>query len=159
MNMKTCERNPADGASLIRPAARQSAVQPNRLHLVTVHDVRNLRDDLAKGNIPPDLEAKLVKLAEGDLARCAIEQNCRIIIALLQAAQDGSFKEARPDACERLLRVLAYVRKDDDDIPDYRPNGFADDLEEVRAVTAQFSSLLQTFKAWRLRHQVPEMWL
>ena len=53
---------------------------------------------------------------------------------------------------------VAYVRKDDDAIPDYRPKGFADDPQEVRVVTTQLSPLLQAFKAWRLRHQVPGMW-
>jgi hypothetical protein len=128
------------------------------LHLVSVHDLRNLRDELARGSVPIDLESKLRKLATGDLAQCSIEQNCRTIIALLRAAYRGVFKEAKPEVLERLLRVLAYVRKDDDAIPDYRPNGFADDQEEVRLVTTELSSLLHAFKAWRLRHQVPEMW-
>jgi hypothetical protein len=155
--MKTCENNSADENSQVWRTARQPASRPSRLHLVTVHELRNLREELAKGNIPPDLEAKLTKLALGDLAQRSIEQNCRTIIALLQAAQ-GSFKEASQEACERLLRVLAYVRKDDDAIPDYRPTGFADDQQEMRAVIIQLNPLLHVFKAWRLRHQVPEMW-
>ena len=120
---------------------------------------QNLRDELIRGNVPADLEAKLIKLARDNLAHRSIEQNCRTIIALLQAAQQGAFKEASPEACERLLQVLAYVRKDDDAIPDYRPDGFTDDLEQIRAVGTQLGPLLRSFKAWRLRHQVPGMWV
>jgi hypothetical protein len=57
-----------------------------------------------------------------------------------------------------LLRVLAYVRKDDDAIPDNRPDGFVDDQQEIRAMLNEMGGLLQSFKMWRLRHQVPEMW-
>jgi hypothetical protein len=63
-----------------------------------------------------------------------------------------------PVSCERLLRVLAYVRKDDDSIPDYQPGGFVDDQQEVRKVDNKYHSLLESFKAWRLRHQVPALW-
>jgi hypothetical protein len=129
------------------------------LHLVTAHDLKSLRDELTRGNVPPDLEAKLSKLAAGNLGHRFIERNCRTIIALLQAAQQGSFKQASLGACERLLRLLAYVRKDDDAIPDYRPDGFTDDQQEVRALATELSPLLQTFKKWRLLHQVPGMWL
>jgi hypothetical protein len=129
------------------------------LHLVTAHDLKSLRDELTRGNVPPDLEAKLSKLAAGNLGHRFIERNCRTIIALLQAAQQGSFKQASLGACERLLRLLAYVRKDDDAIPDYRPDGFTDDQQEVRALATELSPLLQTFKKRRLLHQVPGMWL
>ena len=53
---------------------------------------------------------------------------------------------------------VACVRKDDDAIPDYRPDGFVDDLQEVRAIARDLDSVLQNFKSWRLRHQVPAMW-
>ncbi len=139
-------------------AARHPEVRPSQLSLVTAHDVQRLRDELARGEVPPDLEAKLRRLATGDLGRCFIEQNCRTTIALLQAAREGSFPEASRAECERLLWVLAYVRKDDDAIPDYRPDGFFDDQQEVRAAANQLQPLLQAFKAWRLRHQVPSLW-
>ena len=109
-------------------------------------------------HVPPDLEAKLIRLAKGDLISRAIEKNCRTIIALIQASQEGSFREANREERERLLRVLAYVRKDDDAICDYRPDGFVDDQQELRAVTTELQRLLQEFKAWRLCHQVPGMW-
>jgi hypothetical protein len=133
-------------------------VEPGRLHLLTPHEIRDLRDTLARGAIPLDLEAKLARLARGELIERFVEQNSRLFLALLLAAADGSYRGATPAERERLLRVLAYVRKDDDEIPDYAPRGFADDQQEIRAAIAQLSPLLQTFKAWRLTHQVPAMW-
>jgi hypothetical protein len=141
------------------PTAGQTAFRPSCLHLVTAHDLRALRDGLAKGQVPPDLEAKIATLALGDLGHHFIEQSCRTMIVLLLAAEEGAFKEATQAERERLLQVLAYVRKDDDAIPDYRPDGFVDDQQVVRAVTAELNPLLQSFKAWRLRYQVPGMWL
>jgi hypothetical protein len=52
-----------------------------------------------------------------------------------------------------------YVRKDDDVVADYKPNGFLDDQQEVRAAVTELGPLLKTFKTWRLQHQVPRMWL
>ena len=157
--MKSLETNPTDNAdSRAWFNARQPAVQPSHLYLVTAHDLQDLSDDLAKGMVPLDLEAKLTKLAMGELGHCFIEQNCRTIIDLVMAVQKGSFKPVEQAEFERLLRVLAYVRKDDDAIPDYRPDGFTDDRQELRAAINQLAPLLQNFKGWRLRHQVPGMW-
>ena len=160
LDMRTCELNVIEHLAINqgRPPVRQPALVPHRLHLISGHEVQDLRQCLTRGQVPPDLETKLVKLSRGDLAHRLIEQNCRTIIALLQAAHEGAFKVASPDHCERLLRVLAYVRKDDDAIPDYRFDGFMDDQQEMRKATRELDSLLQNFKAWRLRHQVPAMW-
>jgi hypothetical protein len=54
--------------------------------------------------------------------------------------------------------VLAYVRKDDDAIADYKQNGFVDDQREVQAAAADLASLLNHFKSWHLCHQVPGLW-
>ena len=143
--------------SHVRPKAAQLALMSDPLRLVTAHEIHELSDALAKGHVPRDLETKLMKLALGDLGRRYIERNCRMIIALLQAAQQGSFGASREE-CERLLRVLAYVRKDDDAIADYRPDGFADDQQEIRVVATELDPVFQSFKSWRLRHQVPGMW-
>src|ERR1043166_6771847 len=70
-----------------------------------------------------------------------------------------AFREASPATLERLLRVLAYVRKEADDVPDYLPGGLVDDQREIRAVIAEFRQLFDSFKAWRLRFQVPGMWV
>jgi hypothetical protein len=147
----------ADGA--VQAGRQQPAVRPSSLYLVSEHELRALRTALARGTLPLDFEAKLIQLAEGDLTHRFVAQNCRLFTALLLATRDGFFKEARQADCERLLRVLAYVRKDDDAIPDYKPGGFIDDQQEVRAVTQELHPLLTSFKAWRLRHQVPRMWL
>jgi len=132
--------------------------RPGLLHLVTEHDLGALRQALAKGEVPPDFAAKLLRLAGDSLLQRFVEQNCRLFIALLLAAQDGSFSQGGPAERERLLRVLAYVRRDEDAIPDYRAGGFLDDQQEVRAATAELAPLLRAFKAWRLQHQVPGMW-
>ena len=143
----------------VRPVAPMTMAQPGLLYLVTAHDVQGLRSALAQGKLPADLETKLARLAGGSLSERYVEQNCRLIVALLLAAQQNSFTKATPAERERLLRVLAYVRKDDDAIPDYRPGGFIDDQQEVRAAATELNHVLLAFKVWRLRHQVPGMWL
>jgi len=77
---------------------------------------------------------------------------------LLQAAVESSFLKATASDRERLLRVLAYVRKDDDAFPDYLAGGFEDDHQEVRTAAMELGPLLHDYRAWRLRHQVPGMW-
>ena len=159
--MKTPETNTVAGygARHSWPMSGKAGLHPSHLYLVTKHDLRNIRDELARGNVPADLEAKLAGLAASNLGHRFIEQNCRTIIALLQAAEQGAFREVSPAEIEKLERVLAYVRKDDDAIPDYGPSGFLDDQHEIRAITTELNLLLQAFKAWRLSHQVPGMWL
>lgn len=139
-------------------ATRQSGVRPSYLYLVNAYDLRRLREQLTEGKVPKDFEAKLCRLAAGDLGCRFVAQQSRTFILLLMAALNGTFSKASREECERLLRVLAYVREDEDAIPDYRSDGFTDDREEVRAAVAELNPLLQTFKAWRLRHQVPGMW-
>ncbi len=144
--------------SQAQPGAQMPIVRPGFLHLVTSHDVQGVRSALAQGRLPTDFEVKLAKLGGGSISDHYVEQNSRLFFALLLASLEGAFTEATPADRERLLRVLAYVRKDDDAIPDYRPDGFADDQQEVRAATTELGPLLHAFKVWRLRHQVPAMW-
>ena len=125
---------------------------------ITPHELEALRDALARGSLPPDFLGKLKRLTDGDLSHHFIEQNCRLFATLLAAAEHSSFREGSPEERERLLRVLAYVRKDDDAIPDYKPEGFADDQREIRSAAVELHALIHSFKAWRLRHQVPVMW-
>src|SRR5882724_8622363 len=96
--MRTCEANEVENMAVshLRPAPVQPTIKPTHLHLVTAHDLRDLSDALAKG----------------DLVMRSIEKNCRTITALLQASQESSFREASREERERLLRVLAYVHKD-----------------------------------------------
>jgi hypothetical protein len=142
----------------VRPMAQMPMAQPGFLYLVTAHDVQELRRALAQGRCPADLEAKLARLADGGLNERYVEHNSRLFFALLLAALENSFTKATPADRERLLRVLAYVRKDDDAIPDYKPGGFLDDQQEVRAAATELNPVLLDFKVWRLRHQVPGMW-
>ena len=159
--MKTVEMSATANAAVgsVYHMTRPLSLRPSHLHFLTAHDLENLRAELNRGNVPLDLEAKLNRLATGDLSHRFIEQNCRTIIALLLAIRQGAFTGASRAECERLLKVLAYVRKEDDVVPDYRPDGFVDDQQELRAATTELSPLLQSFKVWRLRHQVPGMWL
>ena len=99
--------------------------------------------------MPPDFLGKLKRLKDGDLAHHFIEQNCRLFAALLAATEDGNFREGSPAERERMLRVLAYVRKDDDAIADYRPEGFADDQREMRAATVELAGLIHAVDAVR----------
>ena len=160
LKMRTHETimNEDPGVAPFFPHVRQPSLMPHRLHLVSAHELQDLRQWLARGELPYDLELKLRNLSRGDLAHRSIEQNCRTIVELLRAVYQGDYKSASQANCERLLRALAYVRKDDDAIPDHRPDGFRDDLQEIRLLTTDLHSLLQDFKAWRLRHQVPAMW-
>ena len=142
-----------------RRAGKASAVSiPDYLYLVTEHEVNDLRNALLRGELPLDFEAKLDMLARGDLLHRSIEQNCRLFIALLLAAQNGGYRLATKADQDKLLRLLVYVRKDDDAVPDYRQDGFVDDQRQIRVGSVELAGLLHDFKAWRLRHQVPEMW-
>ncbi len=150
-------REKVDGGRVHSPA-RILVSRPALWQWITPHELESLRDALARGCLPPDFLAKLKRLKDGDLSHHFIDQNCRLFAALLVATGDGSFREGSPAERERLLRVLAYVRKDDDAIPDYKPEGLTDDQREMRAAVVELGSLIQRFKAWRLRHQVPVMW-
>jgi hypothetical protein len=143
----------------VQPGTQPPVFRPGYLYLVGAHELQELREALTRGVLPLDFEAKLARLAEGDLIHRFLARNCHLFVALLLAAQSGFFKEASPADRERLLRVLAYVRKDDDAIADYRTGGFMDDQQEMRTAMMELQPLLKSFKAWRLRHQVPAMWL
>src|SRR6059036_1271562 len=143
------------GAGHVRSPDRILVSRPALSQWITPHELESLRGALARGALPPDFLGKLKSMMDGDLSHHFIEQNCRLFAALLLAKEEGSFREGSPVECERLLRVLAYVRKDDDAIPDYKPEGLTDDQREIRATTVALDGLIKRFKAWRLRHQVP----
>jgi len=127
--------------------------------MVTAGEVQELRNALAGAMLPPDFRAKLAGLYGQDLTRHYVGSHSRLFVSLLLAAQNGAFPAVTLAERERLLKVLAYVRKENDAIADYEEHGFADDLEEVRAAAAELAPLLERFKRWRLQHQVPAMWL
>jgi len=142
----------------IRTPVRPLTARPALLHWVTPQELEALREALGQGGLPPDFLEKLGRLAGGDLSQRFIEQNCRVFAALLMASETGAFPDASPVQRERLLRVLAYVRNNEDAIPDYSADGLTDDQKEVLAAIVELGGLLQTYKAWRLRNQVPAMW-
>jgi hypothetical protein len=158
--MNTCiERVGAKiGVGAVRLPFRTLAARPALGDWLTVHDLELLRDAVARGALPQDFLTKLRGLAVGDISHRFIEQNCRLFAALLLAAEENSFRDVKPVERERLLRVLAYVRKEEDAIPDRLDGGLADDQREVLAATVELGDLLRAFKAWRLRHQVPGIW-
>lgn len=142
------------------PAVGMAGATPvGALHLVSRYEMKHLRDALNRGEIPIDLRGKLLKLEGGGVVHHFIQQNSQLIIALLQAVRDGDFRSATAAECEHLLRVLAYVWKDDDLIPDYQAGGYTDDHQIVRTAMHALAPLIHRFKLWRLRHQVPVMWL
>lgn len=132
--------------------------QLGNLDLLTSQEVECLRALLQQQQIPLDLKEKLAGLEEGDLGDRFVAQNCQTMLALLLATYEGSFLE--PSLLEQrlMLSVLAYVRKDNDSIPDWRIDGFTDDMHEIRVALVQLGPLLNRFKTWRLRNQVPSMW-
>jgi hypothetical protein len=132
--------------------------KPGALYLVNHFELESLSQALRRGEVPADLEAKLRKLAAGNLTERSVERSSRLFIALIQASQSEAFRGARSEDLKRLLQVLAYVRKDDDEIPDYKSDGFVDDNREVQAAKSELRALLESFKSWRLIHQVPELW-
>jgi len=142
-----------------RPQSDTHLYRPVFLYLVTSYDLDALRQELARGELPLDFGAKLNRLAQGDLVHRYVAKHCADFIALLLEAKEGVFRSISKTEVERLLRVLAYVRKDDDAIPDYRSDGFKDDQQEVHTAVIELAPLLQGFKAWHLRHRVPSMWV
>jgi hypothetical protein len=133
--------------------------RPDFLRVVTTEELENLRHAIMRRELPVDFEAKLDRLSRGTLTHRFVERTCRLFAALIWAAQDERFATATKANCERLLRVLAYVRKDNDVVADYKPNGFLDDQQEVRAAMTDLAPVLKSFKTWRLEHQVPGLWL
>lgn len=126
--------------------------------MVTQAELLALKRALLEGQTPADLELKLSCLEARSVMHQFIAQNCRLLLLLLKSVYAGAFSEVAPQQCDELLRVVAYVRKDDDAIADYTTGGFADDLLELRTVLSERHELVTRFKAWRLCHQVPALW-
>jgi len=158
METYTIALNEKVGADGVRSSTRALVSRPALLQWISPYELDALREALTRGSLPPDFLGKLKRLQDGDLSHHFIEQNCRLLAALLVATEAGTFRKPTPAERERLLRVLAYVLKDDDAIPDYQPGGLMDDQRELRAVMVELNGLIQAFKAWRLCHQVPVMW-
>lgn len=129
------------------------------LQLLSPAELEAMSGAVERGELPADFLDKLGRLRLGDLQQTAIEQHCRLFFELLRAGRSGAFDTLTDAQAQALARVLAYVRKEDDVIPDYLPRGFSDDHQEVRHAANEMAPLLHRFKDWRLRHQVPSLWL
>lgn len=138
---------------------RFRVVRESGLHLVSTEEKRALEDALLKGHLPLDFERKLCRLGEGNLTQRYVAQSCRLVVALLFDNVHGLFTNVSPAEFGRLLLMLAYVRKDEDAVPDYRCDGYKDDAQEMRILEAELAPVLRRYKQWRLRHQVPGLWL
>ena len=134
------------------------AVPASDLWRVSPHELAGLRAALAGGRTPVDLSTKLAGLNQAGLIHQFVEQNSRLLLALVTAVADGEFPGVSDGELEHLLRVLAYVRKDDDLVPDFQTGGYVDDHREIRLALRELEPIIQAFKQWRLRHQVPAMW-
>jgi hypothetical protein len=140
------------------PCVKDCEPRISALHLVTIHEMENLRAALARGHVPADFQRKLDRLESQSLRHHYIRQNSLLFLSLLQAVHAGAYPGGSPAQRELLLRVLAYVRKEDDAIADRQPDGFVDDHQEIREICRDLEPLLRHYKLWRLRHQVPALW-
>jgi hypothetical protein len=126
--------------------------------MVTEAEVQVLGAALRRGHVPPDLVAKLGRLRTDDPKELYLQKQSLILEWLLMspAAREGC--RLGPREGDRLLRMLAYVRKDEDAIPDTWPGGMADDHDLMRLTCAEFREVLDAFKAWHLSRRVPTLW-
>ena len=106
--MKGCvgEMNQGPINDQAQPGAQVASTRPSFLRLVTSHDLKDLGNALARGDLPPDFEAKLRRLAGDSLLHRFVEQNCRLFVALLSAIQDGSFCKACQADRDELRHVV-----------------------------------------------------
>jgi hypothetical protein len=126
--------------------------------MVTKAEMETLCNALHQDHVPADLHAKLDRLRTDDPKEFYLRQQSLLLVSLLMSPAAREFCLLRPHDCERLLRMLAYVRKDDDAIPDTWPGGMADDHDLMRLTCTEFREALDTFKAWHLSRRVPLLW-
>lgn len=135
-----------------------TGVTVQALNLVTQAEMDALGDSLGRGHMPADLVAKLGRLSVDDPRELYLKQQSLILGWLLTSPVAQAFCRVGPRESERLLRMLAYVRKDEDAIPDTWPGGMVDDHDLMRMACSEFRKVLDTFKAWHLSHRVPALW-
>ena len=136
----------------------RTGVTVEALNLVTHMEMEVLRSSLHQGQVPADLKAKLDRLRLDDPRELYLKQQALVLEWLLTSAAAQGFCRLGQREKERLVRMLAYVRKDDDAIPDTWPGGMVDDHDLMRVTCREFQEVLNKFKAWRLTHQVPALW-
>jgi len=126
--------------------------------MVTDAELKALGDALHQNQVPADLRAKLNRLRADDPRESFLKQQSLLLVSLLQSPAARSFCHLHPSVCEQLLRMVAYVRKDDDAIPDTWPGGMADDHDLMRMTCTELREELAAFKAWYLSRRVPYLW-
>lgn len=129
------------------------------LGMLSSDEVRELRAAVANRTVPADFTNKLQTLAEGDMVMRYIAHHSVLLLEMLHAGCQGEFPWLSPSDFEQILRVLAYVRKEDDAIPDFLPSGYVDDQREIRLALTQLAPLLEAYKSWRLCKEVPARWI
>jgi hypothetical protein len=133
-------------------------VSPEALNMVTAWELEALCHALRERRIPADLKAKVAGFRVDDPKEFYLKRQSELLLAFLLAPEASQYCRLRPDDCQRLLRVLAYVRKDDDAIPDTRPGGFVDDHDLMRMTCTELGQVLDAFKAWHLSRRVAHLW-
>ncbi len=126
--------------------------------MVTAWELEALCHALRERRIPADLKAKVAGFRVDDPKEFYLKRQSELLLAFLLAPEASQYCRLRPDDCQRLLRVLAYVRKDDDAIPDTRPGGFVDDHDLMRMTCTELGQVLDAFKAWHLSRRVAHLW-
>jgi hypothetical protein len=137
---------------------RGTGITVTALKLVSETEMQALCDALRQNHVPADLRAKLDRLRTDDPKEYYLKQQSELLASLLMSPAAQEFCLVRPRDCERLLRMLAYVRKDDDAIPDTWPGGMVDDHDLMRLTCTELREALDTFKAWHLSRRVPLLW-
>jgi len=126
--------------------------------MVTGAEMSNLCEALHSGQLPPDLRSKINRLRADDLRECYLKQQSLLLASFLMSPGAIEFCRLRPQDCQRLLRMLAYVRKDEDAIPDTWPDGMLDDYELMRMICTEMREILDAYKQWHLSRRVPLLW-
>ena len=137
---------------------RGTGVTVTALEMVTEAEMQALCDALHQDRVPPDLRAKLDRLRADDPRESYLKQQGWLLASLLMSPAAQGFCRVHTRVCERLLRMLAYVRKDEDAIPDTWPGGMMDDHDLMRLTCTELRKVLDTFKAWHLSRRVPLLW-
>lgn len=137
---------------------RPTSVTLKALQMVTQAELEAFEDALKRGHLPGDLMDKLDELQTDQHRDFYLKQQSLLIGRLLLAVSAQEYAHVSPHEGEKLLRILAYVRKEDDLIPDSWPGGMTDDHDLMRLTCAEMSGVLQKFKAWHLARQVPGLW-
>jgi hypothetical protein len=142
----------------IAGSTQRPSVACEAFGLITPYEVSSLREVLREGRVPWDLLHKLHRLRSDDYKEHYLQRQSWVLLSLLLAAGEQGFKDISLWDRERLIRMMAYVRKDEDAIPDSMPHGYDDDHDLMRMTCAQLGPVLEAFKAWHLLRQVPKLW-